>query len=269
MWFILFPLISPSTWVCRKDWLGTRTCSRHRSIIGLQIIDDVKNPASLVQKSSTAHVLRGLWLTTQRSSRIKDPTFHKLKVRLFLMGLGCGPESWKPILNSLRKGRILLLQNSIYTLMDRVDTGGLYFSGVPHCLARGYHSIEGANIYNACAKTGEEMPISEGAPSESKYMGGSRFLALRFWYQGGTPVKPSISMPLHRILTKLQSWGIRGSCYIWQIRLVSLLFGVTSVPSPAWPAPFRWILCRHRLWANGDNPYALWPRVGAVSCRSG
>lgn len=161
MWFILFPLISPYTWVCRRDWLGTWTCSQLRSIIGLQIIGDVKNPASLVQKSSTIHVLRGLWLTTQRSSRIKDPTLHNLQVRLFLMGLGCDPESWRTILSSLRKGRIFLLQNSIYMLMDQVDIGGLYFSGVPHCLSRGCHSVEGASVHNACARTGEKTCPSQ------------------------------------------------------------------------------------------------------------
>lgn len=47
-------------------------------------------------------------------------------------------------------------------LMDKVDVGGLYFSGVPQCLARGvFGSIEGANIDKACARTGDKRCPSQ------------------------------------------------------------------------------------------------------------
>lgn len=171
---IFFPLISPCTCVCRRDWLRTWTCSQFRSITGLQIIADVGNPASVRWKSSTIHVLRGLWLPTQTSHRIKDPTLHKLQVCLFLMGSGCGPERWKSILNSLGKGRILLLQNSIMCWWVKWM---LEDSASVECLIVWLQAVtpEEQTLLRSVLHRWEEMPGFKEAPNESKYVESSRF----------------------------------------------------------------------------------------------
>lgn len=217
---IFFPLISPCAWVCRRHWLRTWTCSQPRSIIGLQIIDDVKNPAAVIQKSSTIHILRALWLPTQMSHRIKNPTLHKLQVCLFLMGSGCSPERWKSILNSLRKGRILLLQNSIMCWWIKWI---LEDSASVECLIVWLQAVtpEKQTLLRPCAMTGEKRCLA----LKRHQMKANALEALGFSSQileSGqcTPGKPSISMSFHRHATKFQSQGTQGSCCIWQMRLV-------------------------------------------------
>lgn len=58
---VLFPLLPPCTWVCRREWLRTWACSLLRSVTGLQVIKDVKNPTIFIWKSSSTRALRVLW----------------------------------------------------------------------------------------------------------------------------------------------------------------------------------------------------------------
>lgn len=129
---VLFPLLPPCTWVCRREWLRTWTCSLLRSVTGLQVIKDVKNPTIFIWKSSSTCALRVLWpykgTAGHRGAYIPQTAGLSLAD-----GLGMWSRKHK---TSSGKRRIE---------GKRVGAGGLCVSGVPHPWLEAVPSTEGAN----------------------------------------------------------------------------------------------------------------------------
>lgn len=129
---VLFPLLPPCTWVCRREWLRTWTCSLLRSVTGLQVIKDVKKPTIFIWKSSSTRALRVLW-PYKGAAGYRGAYIPQTAGLSLADGLGMWSRKLK---TSSGKRRIE---------GKRVGAGGLCVSGVPHPWLEAVPSTEGAN----------------------------------------------------------------------------------------------------------------------------
>lgn len=114
------------------EWLRTWACSLLRSVTGLQVIKDVKNPTIFIWKSSSTRALKVLW-PYKGAAGYRGAYIPQTAGLSLADGLGMWSRKLK---TSSGKRRIE---------GKRVGAGGLCVSGVPHPWLEAVPSTEGAN----------------------------------------------------------------------------------------------------------------------------